>query len=210
MPLPTFATQDEIPEPFRDAYEEQGGVWAPKADEKGPTRKEIERREAAAVKRARELEERTKELEQELHARAAGVAPEELQKIRRAVEAEWKGKVEEVSAKLHEATFGQQLNALLADADVIDLEDGRTVFGPRFELSESGALVPKEDKSIPAKQYVASKLRAEKPHLFKGTQADGGGARGAQGKARATGKLSWEEFQKMSPAERDAYAAQAA
>lgn len=210
MPLPTFATIDEVPEAFRESYEERDGMFVPKADEKGPTRKEIERREAAALKEARELKEQLAAKEQELAARSAGISAEDLQKLRKTIEGEWKGKVDELSGKLHEATFGQQLNALLADADVIDLEDGRTVFGSRFELSESGTLVPKEDKSIPAKQYVAAKLRTEKPHLFKGSQADGGGARGAQGKARTTGKVSFEEFQKMSPMERDAYAAQVA
>lgn len=210
MPLPTFKTQDEVPEPFREMYEERDGVWTAKAEEKGPTRKEIERREAAALKEARELKEQLAAKEQELAARSAGVPPEELQKLRKTIESEWQGKLTEVSAKLHEATFGQQLNALLAEAGIIDIEDGRAVLGPRFELSESGTLVPKDDKSIPAKQYVAAKLRVEKPHLFTGSQADGDGARGAKGKVRNAGKLSFEDFQKLSPAERQAYEEQAA
>lgn len=206
MPLPTFQTADEIPEAFRDSYEERDGVFVPKPEEKGATRKEIERRADAATKRAKELEDEMGALRQELAAKSAGVPPEELQKLRKSIEAEWKGRLDEANAKLHEATFGQQLNALLGEAGVIDIADGRLVFGPRFELSESGALVPKDDKSIDAKDYIASKLRTEKPHLFKGSLADGDGARGGKRKGAAGGTVSFEEFQKMSPQEKAAYA----
>ena len=197
MPFPTFKTQDEVPEAFRSEYEEKDGLWVPKAVEPGPTRKQIEAREAAAIKRAKDAEARAAELEQELTAKNAGVSAEELQKVRANVEKEWKAKVDALSAEKHELTFGAQMNALLADAGVVDVSDARSILGPRFELSEAGALVPKDDKSVPAKQYLES-LRAEKGHLFKGSQADGGGAPGSKG-PMPKGKLSHEEFRKLTP-----------
>ena len=206
MPFPTFKSQEEIPEAFRGEYEERDGVWHPKEVEKGATRKQIEQREAKALKEAREAAERVQELEQELAAKTAGVSPEELQKLRAKLEEEYKGKLTERDAKIHELTFGAQLNALLAEANVIDVEDGRAVLGPRFVLSESGTLVPKDDKSIPAKKFLESTLRTEKPHLFRGSQANGGGASGSKGAPGGGGKLSYEEFTKLSPAEKQEYA----
>jgi hypothetical protein len=203
MPLPTFKTQDEVPEPFRSEYEERDGEWVAKAPEQGPTRKQIEAREAAALKRAKDAEAKLAEREQELAAKTAGVSPEELQQVRLSVAAEYDKRVKDADARIHELTFGTQINALLAGADVVDLDDARTVFGSRFELSEAGTLVPKDDKSVPAAQFLAS-LRTEKPHLFKGTQAQGGGAQGAKSGV-PKGKLTHEEFQKMSISEKDAY-----
>jgi hypothetical protein len=204
MPLPTFKTADEIPEAFRSEYEEKDGVWVakPQEVEKGPTRKEIERREAAALKKAKEAEDRAKELEQELAAKSAGVSPEELQKIRKSVEDAKQKEIDGLKGQLHEATFGQQMNAALADAGVIDVSDARAILGPKFDIVD-GNLVPKHDKSIPAKQYLDT-LRSEKPHLFKGSQADGGGSGGSKGANAGSGKIpGFDDFTKMSLDERN-------
>lgn len=206
MPFPKFKTQEEVPEAFRSEYEEKDGEWVPKANEPGPTRKQIEAREAAAIKRAKEAEARAQELEQELSAKTAGVSPEELQKVRANVEKEWKGKLDEALAQVHELTFGSQLATALADAEIVDVADGRAVFGARFEMVD-GKLVPKDDKSVPVKQFIDSTLRKEKPHLFKGTKAEGGDARGAKG-AAPKGKITYEEWQKLGPADRQKYADQ--
>lgn len=204
MPFPTFKTQDEIPEAFRSEYEEKDGQWVAKTPEPSVTRKQIEQREQAALKRAKDAEARSAELEQELAARTAGVSAEELQKVRASVEAAKQKEIDGLKGQVHELTFGSQINALLAAADVVDLEDARTVFGPRFEMAD-GVLVPKGDKSVPAKDFIESTLRAEKPHLFKGSQAAGGDARGSKG-APAKGKLTHEEFQKLTPQQKQAYA----
>lgn len=204
MPFPTFKSLDEVPEAFRSEYEERDGEWVAKGTTASPTRKQIEQREAAALKRAKEAEDRATALEQELAAKTAGVSPEELQKVRASVAAEKAKEIKEKDDRIHELTFGAQLNALLGAAEVCDLDDARAVFGSRFILSDSGTLVPKDDKSIPAKQFIET-LRTEKPHLFKGTQASGGDARGAAG-TPSKGKLSFEEFQKLGPVEREQYA----
>lgn len=208
MPFPTFATQDEVPEPFRDEYEEKDGAWVARMPEpeKGPTRKEIERRAQAAEKRAKEAEERAAQLETEREAAQSGIKPEDLQKLRATIEAEYRTKLDEKEKAIHELTFGAQLDALLADAGVLDLEDGRLVFGGRFELAD-GKLVPKEDKSVTPKAFIESRLMTEKPHHFRGTQAAGGGAGGSRSTGIPSGRASFEEFQKMSPTEKAAYAA---
>lgn len=93
--FPTFQTEDEIPEGFRDAYEEKDGEWVVKAPEKkgdGPTEDDIEalkevldkertdRRDAE--KEVREIRARLTELEQEAKAKKAGLSEEELKKLR--------------------------------------------------------------------------------------------------------------------------------
>lgn len=205
MPLPTFTSQDEIPEAFRSEYEEKDGVWSAKVPEVGPTRKQIEQREAAALKRAKEAESRATELEQELAAKTAGVSPEELQKVRASVEAQYTAKLTAAESRIRDLTFGAQMDALFAD-DAVDLTGARKLFDDRFEMSEAGTVVPKDDKSVPAKQFIADTLRTEKPWAFKGTQATGGGAAGAKGSAGRTA-MSYEEFQKLSPAQKQEYAA---
>lgn len=196
MPLPTFKTADEVPEPFRDSYEEKDGAWVPKPIENVASRKEIERARDAAIKKARDAEAELETARQELAARTAGVSPEELQKIRKSVEAEKQKEIDGLKGQVHELTFGAQISTLLAEAEVIDVSDARAILGPKFEMVD-GKLVPKDDKSVPAKQYLAT-LRTEKPHLFKGSQADGGGAGGSKGANHGGGKVSFEDFSKMS------------
>lgn len=183
MPFPTFKTQDEIPEAFRDEYEEKDGAWVAKVEDvttlKDTLKSEREKREAAE-KLSKKVGDEMKRLEMEREANKQGVKPEELQKIRAAIEAEYQGKLDEAGKQIHELTFGAQLDAAMVEANVIDLADGRAVFGSRFEMVD-GKLVPKDDKSVTPKAFIESKLRTEKPHLFKGTQADGGGAGGTKG-----------------------------
>ena len=204
MPLPTFKTQDEIPEAFRSEYEEKDGLWSAKVPEVGPTRKQIEQREAAALKRAKDAEARALELEQELAASSAGVSPEELQKVRASVEAQYTAKLTAAESRIRDLTFGAQMDALFAD-DAVDLTGARKLFDDRFEMSEAGTVVPKDDKSVPAKQFIADTLRAEKPWAFKGTQASGSGAAGSKGPV-ARGKMSYEDFQKLTPQQKQEYA----
>jgi len=213
MPLKIFDTTDAIPETLRaSAIETKDGKFAISEDEDtGGLKSALEKERKAvkdAVKRAKELEDRTAALETEREAFKAGVKPEELQKLRTQIEGEYKTKLSEAEKQIHELSFGAQLDAAMAAADVIDLADGRALFGSRFEMVE-GKLVPKDDKSITPQQYLASKLQAEKPHLFKGTQAEGGGAGGSRTAGAAAGDnvFKWTETQRAEFIQKHGYEA---
>jgi hypothetical protein len=90
MPLPVFDTQDAVPEPFREEYEEREGKWHPKdtgaeaARALGEERTKREAAERLATKVAGDL----KKLETKAAADKAGITDEKLQQIRAEVKAE--------------------------------------------------------------------------------------------------------------------------
>ena len=200
MSFPTFDKQDDVPEGFRDAYEEKDGKWVAKVEDvsslKGALSKERKAREAEA-KAAKEAREALEAAKAEREAIDKGVPPEELQKIRADIEAKYKAEIQSRDSKIHELTFGSQVDSVLA-AEVVNLKAARKVLDEMFDLSDQGTLVPKADPSVDAKAYVET-LRAEYPFLFKGTQAAGGGAAGtiAAGSPKAVpvSKLTGEALQ---------------
>ena len=202
MSFPVFEKQEEVPEGFRDAYEEKDGKWVAKVEDvtslKGALSKERKAREAEA-RAAKEAREALEAAKAEREAIDKGVPPEELQKIRADIEAKYKAEIQSRDSKIHELTFGSQVDSVLA-AEVVNLKAARKVLDEMFDLSDQGTLVPKADPSVDAKAYVET-LRTEYPFLFKGTQAAGGGAAGTI----AAGSPKSVPVSKLTGADLEAY-----
>lgn len=224
---PKFKTKDEIPEQFRDLYHEKDGEWVAK-DQGGPTEedvaalKEAARKEreltAAAEKRARELDAKLKEAERKAAAAEAGVdldSPEvkawregAYKEIRAELQAEIDEREERASAaekKARSLLLDQRVKALGLKNGVspTKIDDWWALNGARFDLDESENPVVKDGKGKDIAAYIASDLKKERPYLYEGTKAEGGGADGGDKLARrGTGGMSFEDFQKLSPNEK--------
>lgn len=189
MPLKVFDTQDEIPDALRDAaIETKDGKFAVSEDEDvTPLKKTIEatRKEAAAAKKAaRDMEAKIAEMSQEAEASKAGLSGDKLAEIRKQAEDKFKPIVDELEAKRQELRtlrLDSAVKGLLAKADAVDVEDAWKVLGSDFDLTDDGKPFLKSDPSVDIEKHITT-LRATKGHLFKGTQASGGGAGGQPGK----------------------------
>ena len=107
MPFPTFDKQEDIPEAFREEYEEVEGTWQLKAQEppealreagQKALREERDKVKAAEAK-AKEAERKYRELETAKAAEKAGVPSEELKKIREEAFASAKAELEQEFAE---------------------------------------------------------------------------------------------------------------
>lgn len=210
MPLRAYESKDAIPEPLRDAaIETKDGKFVVAEDEDvaplknsiAATRKERD----AAKKKAQELEARLAELEQEVNAGKSGITSDKLVEIRKQAEEKFKPELEErdrLKAENRALKLDGRVKAMLAKAEAVDVEDAWEIVGKEFDLTEDGNPIVKSDPTADVEKYIGS-LRAKKPHLFKGTQASGGGAAGQQkGGAPAVGAKPVTQW---TPEEKQAY-----
>jgi hypothetical protein len=187
MPLKAYDAKDAIPESLRDAaIETKDGKFVVAEDEDttplknsiAATRKERD----AAKKKAQELEVRLAELEEEVTAGKKGVSSDKLAEIRKQAEEKFKADLEErdrLRGEVRSLKLDGSVKAMLAKAEAVDVNDAWEIVGKEFDLTDDGKPIVKADPTADVEKYVAS-LRAKKPHLFKGSQASGGGAAGKQ------------------------------
>jgi hypothetical protein len=196
MPLPLVAdTLDAIPEPLRSAYVERDGKYHLDAEVEDVAPLKAKQRElldeTKAERRKREAaEQRLAALEAEREAAAAGLTSEKLAEIQRKAEEKYAPKLAELTAaqeKIRALQLDGTVKSLLAKAGAVDVDDAWKVLGAEFDLTDDGKVILKSDPTADVEQYVTKTLVAKKGHLFKGTQAAGGGAAGHAGGSGAGG-----------------------
>lgn len=206
---PVVESLDTVPEPFRAAYEERDGKFVlakpieidDAAEVKGALAKERESaREATRIAKEREAELAKMRAEQE--AAAAGVTSDKLREIEAAIETRLKAQYEPELEKARTSEQRARRNALKAAvaSEVVDPDDFVTLLGDRFDFTDDGVPMPKGGDPKGMSAFLGT-LRTEKPHLFRGTMAAGGGAAGAgsAGAARAGSRpvSEWTADEKM-------------
>ncbi|WP_353268013.1 hypothetical protein [Gemmatimonas sp.] len=196
MPLPTFATEADIPEAFRPEYVQGAdGQWRCKADDEI----EVERKKRQDLLNEKKDEERKrKEAEQKLadaqriaEAKAKGVSEEELQRIRADLAAQYTPVEQENStlkSELRKLKLTDRVRALALKAGVMAdrIDDAMLVIEPRTDLGDVDGLVFKNEKgevtAQSADQFFAD-LKNAKPYFF---AFEGGSGSGSSGSSRTT------------------------
>lgn len=187
MPLPLVADSlDAIPEAARGAYVNRDGKFHLDTEVEDVTplkAKNVQLMdETKAEKRKRqELEAKLAEIEAEAHAKSVGLTAEKLAEIKAQAEAKFRADLEERDALKQEnrqILLDMRAKSLLAKANAVDVDDAWKVVGSEFDLTTDKKLILKADPTADVEAYITTALRAKKPHLFKGTEAAGGGAAG--------------------------------
>lgn len=187
MPLPVVADSlDAVPEALRSAYVERDGKYYLDAEIEDVTPLKAKNATLIAEKReaqrkAQDAAERLAALEQEREAAAAGLTAEKLAEIQRKAEEKFKPVVDKLTAaeqQIRAMQLDGTVKSLLAKANAVDVEDAWKVLGAEFDLTDDGKVILKADPTADVESYVTKTLVAKKGHLFKGTQAAGGGAAG--------------------------------
>jgi len=214
MSWPKYKTKDEVPEPFRDEYEEKGGEWVAKipAPPAGPTAEDLEKVKKAlgAEREAREAAEKAaKEAAREAAAHKAGVPEEQAKAWReqayKEIRAEVQAEADKVAKQLADAQA--ETRSYKLDARVKERALAKGVLKERigdwmdlnlraFELDDKGEPVVKDGKGKTLDDFIAGDLKKARPWLYEGTQASGGGAAGFHGGTGTGGKLTAEEILK--------------
>lgn len=208
MPFPIFESADAIPEGFRGEYVEKDGKWHPKVEDVTPLirkRDELLTEVKQANTAKREAEARLAALEAEKDAHAAGLTAEKLAEIQSKAEAKFRPTLDENTAlkqQLRALRLDSTVKGLLASKDVIDPDAAWKIVGDDFDLTDDGKAILKSDPTADLTQYVTGALKQKYPFLFKGTQADGGGAAGMQ---RASGGSGQKPITQWTSDERRAF-----
>jgi hypothetical protein len=206
MPFPVFKKQEDIPEGFRDEYEEKDGEWHPKLpgdDDKekltGALEKERKAR-ADAEKERKELEKRLKSLEDEAKGKDAGLSSEEVKTFRETTYKEIRAEIQEeldaAKAKVTEADG--RVRALLLDNNVKALalkngvspekiDDWWRLNGDSFDLDGDNKPTIKDGKGKDPVKFITEDLKKARPWLYEGTKAGGGGGGGGSPSLGAAG-----------------------
>ncbi len=181
MPLPTFASLDEVPEAFRSEYEMADGKAVSKDVAKltAAIAKERAERDAAA-KSAKDAEKRAAELELQAKAAKAGMTDEQLSALR----AEFDAKVapeREARTKAEAQLRAMQLDASLKSTMATSgvraerIDTLWKLVSDRFDLTDSGTPMVKDDPTTDVAKAVAGLVK-EYPEFFAAPPASGGGA----------------------------------
>lgn len=208
MKLPTFDTQDDVPEPFRSLYEERDGKWHPKPDDAAEQlaatlADEKAKREAAeklATKTANEL----KKLQRKAEAGDHGLTDEQLTKLREDIRAEV---MEEVGPDLEKAKqalaenrtlkLDNQVKAMAAEAGFLPtkLNDLWKLKGDEFDLTDDGKPMVKGKPGTDPKKHIEA-IAKSMPEWVQGTKASGGGGMGGAGNKGASGGMDFDALVK--------------
>jgi len=132
-----------------------------------------------------ELQARLATLEEEQKAKEANVNSEKLEEIRRTAEANLEKKYGPLKTELeqaHERIRTLQLDNVVKQAMGKSGVRGERVdalfklTADRFDLTDDGKPMLRDDPTTPIDQYIADTLGKEYPELFVGTGSSGGGA----------------------------------
>lgn len=217
MPWPKFTKQEDIPEGFRELYEEKDGEWVPKdvGDSDDDRSADVERlnealrkeREAkkAAEKQVKDLDARIKDLETKAKADKAGITDEQLTKLREEIRADLEGEYKEHQTKAEQLTaenralkLDNQVKALAGKHGVRAerIEAWWRQFGDRFDLTDDGKPIVKDHPGTDVAKFISGDLKKELPDFYTGTQAAGGGAGGMQKDGWLVGGTTAEDIMK--------------
>lgn len=216
MEFPTFQSQDEIPEPFRELYERQDdGTFAVPVQKPGDGAQgaadlksalEDERRKRdAAEKSQKKLIEELQELRDKRKAEEAGITDDKLKQIRadvrKELEDEYGQKIEAGQAALQEnreLKLDNRVRAMAADNGVRAdrLDHWWRQHRDQFELTDDGEPYVKDHPGKDVKRFIADDLKKVLPEFYQGTKADGGGAGGGHAPGAAAGDLSFDDVLK--------------
>jgi signal transduction histidine kinase len=170
MPFPKFTTLEEIPEAFRESYEERDGAWVPKDVEDVTSLKTaFERQKAEANAAKAEL----RKLKQEADAGSQGVKPEVLAKLREEIkaeiEAEFKTPLTAAQQELRVLKLDAAVKAQLAKAGVRGerVDTLYKLIADQVDLGEAGTPVHKQGK--PLGDWITKTLATEYPEFFAST-----------------------------------------
>lgn len=209
-----------------------------KKTDEGPTAEDVDKLQGAlekerkaradAEKNLKDLGSKVSDLEQRAKAAEAGVTDEKLKElrtnIRADIEKEYAGKAlaelpESWAARTEAQKALGENRSLKLDSQVKKLAAEHGVraerldawwrqFGDRFDLTSDGKPVLKDKPEIEIAKYISGELKKELPELYVGTKAEGGGAGGIRTTPGDTG-MSFEDFSKLSPADKLARAREA-
>jgi hypothetical protein len=193
MPLPTFATEADIPEAFRPEYVQGAdGVWRCKADDELETergkRQTLLNEKKDEERKRREAEQKLADAQRIADAKAKGVSEEELQRIRTDLAAQYEPTEAEnkaLKAKIRKLTLTDRVKALALAAGVMAdrIDDAMLVIEPRTDLGDADGIVFKNDKgevtAQSAEQFFAD-LKKAKPYFFEFAGGSGSGSSGSE------------------------------
>lgn len=201
MPLPTFASPDEIPESFRSAYVERDGKWVADVEDasglKAAQRRALDEKKKLedAMRSAlggKSLDDaaaalaKLDEIEQE-RQKKAGEFDKLLEKRLGETRAEYEKRIAELApykAKYEDKTLSDAIRSAAIKAGVIpeDIDEYviPVVKGRRVMLDASGAaVVVDKDGDVTGQsldKFFGETFRAEAPKFYRASGASGGGA----------------------------------
>lgn len=185
MPLPVFATLDEVPEAFRSEYEMLDGKAQPRelTGLKSAVAKERAERETAA-KALKDAQARLDELETASKASKSGITDEQLAELR----AEFDKKLapertarEAAEAKLRAMQLDGAVKSLMATSGVRAerIDTLWRLIGSDYDLTTDGTPVLKSDPTADVAKSLADRV-TEYPEFFAAPVASGGGMVGSK------------------------------
>jgi hypothetical protein len=185
MPLPTFASLDEVPEAFRSEYELVDGKAVSKdfRELRTAAAKEREEREKAA-KALKDAEKRLAELETLAKAKESGISDEKLAEMQAKLEAKIapeRAAREAAEAKLRALQLDAALKSLMATSGVRAerIDTLWKLIGAEYDLTDGGTPILKADPTADVAKSLAGRVK-EFPEFFAAPDASGGGAAGSK------------------------------
>lgn len=186
MALPSFERQEDIPQGFEDAYEEQDGKWVP-IDHAAAAQKALaEEREArkAAEALAKKAAREAAEAATKRDAAAKGMTEEELKKLYDSIEANVRGEFEPQLADMEK--IRQENRALKLDNKIkalfqkhgalaAKIEDFWKLHGDEFDLTGDDKPMVKNEPGKDVEKHVQGILSHRK-EWSQGTRASGSGS----------------------------------
>ena len=181
MPLPTFATLDEVPEAFRSEYELVDGKAVSKDIAKltGAIAKERAERETAA-KALKDAEKRLADLETAAKAGKAGITEEQLAELRADLAkqlAPETARADAAETKLRALQLDATVKSLMATSGVRAerIDTLWKLIGGEYDLTDGGTPILKAEPTADVAKSLAGRVK-DFPEFFTAPDASGGGA----------------------------------
>lgn len=220
MPFPTYATKEEVPETFREEYEEKDGKWVAKLPDvtKLTTALDTERSRLADEKKERtKAENALAELRRKEAARDGNISDEQLTKLREEDAAKRKAELDpvqteltETKAKLRKITLSDRLRSLGTAAGWLPdrIDDAMDLVQKRADLAEGSDtnIVVKDKDGKPTTEkiedFLKTTFKKEKPWLYAGSGARGSGSGGSSGSGPAADEAPEGEAERIAAKKR--------
>jgi hypothetical protein len=101
-----------------------------------------------------------------------------------------KSRLEALEAENRQLKLVGPVKDALHKAGAVDPDAAWQLEAHRFDLDETGKPYLKDDPTAPLDKWIAEQLPKQRPYLFAGTKAGGGGAAGAKGAGGPVGKAA--------------------
>lgn len=191
MSFKMFDSRDEVPEAQREtAIETKDGKWAVPEVEDVSALKSAHERQKEETRRLKaalaEREQADKAKEAEDAARKSGVSDEQIAKLRQEIEAAKAPLVEEktrLEKELRELRLDSKVKAMIAEAGFNPkrIDDVFKLIGDRFDLSENGTPILKDNPAAVLPEYLKTVASKEYPELALSQQKGGDEFKGSGG-----------------------------